>query len=80
MTPERHSASLRPECFNNLGEKSIACFEGEQLSGWGEEEGTTLVRDEAGSLFEDRMRMKAMLQLLSDLYAQLQNAVCAAGR
>ena len=54
MTPERHSAFLRPELFNNLGEKSVAYFEGERLSRLGEKVGTTLVRHEADSLFEDR--------------------------
>ena len=44
MTPERHSAFLRPELFNNLGdksvefvdgfgEKSVEYFEGERLPG-----------------------------------------------
>jgi hypothetical protein len=54
---------LRPEPFNNLGEKSIEFmdgfgdksveyFEGERLPG--EEEGSALVKHEAINLFEDR--------------------------
>ena len=54
VTPKRHSAFLRPELFDNLGEKSVACYEGERLPGLDEKEGTTLVRHEADSLFEDR--------------------------
>ena len=72
MTQERHSSFLRPEHFDNLGEKSVKfvdgfCeksaeyFEGKRLPSLGdddtsssEEEGSTLVRHEADSIFEDR--------------------------
>ena len=61
MTPGRHSAFLRPELFDNLGEKSAECSEGKRLPSLvdsdaspGKKKGSALVRYEADSLFGDR--------------------------
>ena len=61
MTPERHSAFLRPEFLDSLGDMSKNFSESQRLPGLvdddtssDEEEGSTLVRHEADSLFEAR--------------------------
>ena len=58
MTPERHSAFLRPKFLDRLGDKSVQFFEGDRLlalvdgdTSSGEDESDPLVRHEADGIF-----------------------------